>query len=145
MSQPVDSALSGVNINTDHSTDIIEAEPNDHAVQARTRQKAVINAFTNAQKNLAKDEILNVSTRSGSVQIFNIVTGEDAEGVTWVDIYLAGEVEGGDSHFRIFNPPTLVADNNGDVLVGKRRFRVDPVVAIAEVIAANGGRRRSRR
>lgn len=35
---------------------------------------------------------------------------------------------------RIFNPPNLMLDPTGDILIGTRRFRLDPLGAIAQVI-----------
>ena len=71
-----------------------------------------------------------------------------------VEVAVAG---GRRTHFRIFNPPTLVPDPTGPITkehadplgrVTVRRYRHDPIAAVAEIVARNGGairRRRGRR
>jgi hypothetical protein len=45
-------------------------------------------------------------------------------------------------NYRIVNPPTLVEDPAGDVIGGDgRRYRHDPLAAVAEVIGSLGGAR----
>lgn len=85
-----------------------------------------------------------VRTRRGDVMISKIVPGEDAVS-TWVDVTVAGETRGGDPNFRIVNPPTLVRDPQGDVILQSGTFREDPIAAIAEVIATHGGAQSSRK
>lgn len=58
---------------------------------------------------------------------------------SYVDVRLSGSTEGGDPNFRIVNPPTLVPDPLGDIVVNGATFREDPISAIAHVIAQNGG------
>lgn len=36
--------------------------------------------------------------------------------------------------YRIFNPPTLVRDGAGEIVVNGKRYREDPLGAVAEVI-----------
>lgn len=62
-----------------------------------------------------------------------------------VRIRLAGTPDGGDSNFCIINPPTLIPDPNGDVIVGTERFREDPLGALAIILAATGGAAERRR
>lgn len=50
----------------------------------------------------------------------------------------------GDPHYRIFNPPLLAEDPAGPVVVDGRRYRLDPVMAVAEVIARHRAGRGSR-
>lgn len=57
---------------------------------------------------------------------------------TSVEIRLSGAA-GGDPHFVIVNPPTLIPDPLGDVIVNGMRFREDPLRALAQAIADNGG------
>lgn len=55
------------------------------------------------------------------------------------------ETTSGDPHYRIFSPPLLAEDPAGPVAVDGRRYRLDPVTAVAEVIARHrAGRRGSR-
>ncbi len=75
----------------------------------------------------------------------------ETDDVSYVDVYADGATVGGDPHFRIINPPMLVEDPTGDIVVtgkspnGKpmtRTFREDPLGAIAEAIAGQGGAQR---
>lgn len=77
-------------------------------------------------------------TPHGEVHICD-VTSSESDGIGWVDVTVAGETVGGDPHFRIFNPPTLVPDPEGPVEVRGRRYREDPMAALACVIASQGG------
>ncbi len=82
------------------------------------------------------------ATPDGEVRIRSaVVTGDT------VEVWLEGETNGGDPHFRIVNPPLLVEDANGDVLLAHGRFRHDPVAALAYVIGSLGGatKRKGRR
>lgn len=82
------------------------------------------------------------ATPNGEVRIRSaVVTGDT------VEVWLEGETIGGEPHFRIVNPPLLVEDANGDVLLGQGRFRLDPVAALAYVIGSLGGgiKRKGRR
>lgn len=99
------------------------------------------------------DGVLSIQP-SGSdqtVAIGQVTYSQQDDTVPYVDVYTAGPTVGGDPHFRIINPPTLVEDPNGDIVVtskapnGKtvtRKYREDPVAAIAEAIAGQGGARR---
>jgi hypothetical protein len=85
---------------------------------------------------------LVVSTRYGSVSIadMRIVDGP-GNSPSWVDVTCQGEVVGGDQHFRIFNPPTLVEDPNGEIIGSDgTRYRQDPILAVVESVATNGGK-----
>lgn len=85
-----------------------------------------------------------VPTSRGAVHIARIDTHEEA-GRSWIDVHLDGDTEGGDPHFRIVNPPTLVRDPYGEIEVRGERYRDDPLAAVAEVIASLGGARSERR
>lgn len=85
-------------------------------------------------------------TRHGEVQLDTLTSHQDAEGNRWVEVMAGGgEVEGGDPHFRIFNPPLLVEDPAGPVERNGKRYREDPLAALAEVIGMNGGATRPKR
>ena len=81
-------------------------------------------------------------TPYGEVRIRSMEFHEDL-----VEVWLEGETAGGDAHFRIVNPPLLVEDPNGDVILANGRFRRDPVAAITYVIGSMGGaiKRKDRR
>lgn len=83
-------------------------------------------------------------TRHGVVHIERLEFGKEGE-VEWADVYLAGLVEAGDPHFRIFNPPLLVADPTGDIEVRGQRFRHDPMAALADTVAQYGGAQTQRK
>ena len=107
------------------------------------RAEQIGKAFRAAK--LDPGDVLAVSTPDGrEVHIAGLSIGENH-----VDVRLDGIPEGGDPSFRIVNPPTLVPDPAGDHIVRGQRFRVDPLTAIATVIAQSGGaaqkaRRRTR-
>lgn len=63
----------------------------------------------------------------------------DSDGLRYLEVWAGGQTEGGDPHFRVVNPPLLVPDPDGDVVVRGEHFREDPLAALAEVIGANGG------
>jgi hypothetical protein len=79
-----------------------------------------------------------VQTRFGRVEFESIEVHTDDDGGFWLDIRL-GSAAGGDCHFRIFNPPLLVQASDGDIKLGGDRYRMDPVQAVAEVVANHGG------
>lgn len=70
---------------------------------------------------------------------FTSIRAESADGEQWVEATVS-DPACGDPTFRVFNPPALVADPDGDVERGGVRYRSDPLAALAEVVAANGGR-----
>jgi len=79
-----------------------------------------------------------VPTSYGDVRIEKVTRQEDPWGVTWIEVWLEGG-SAPEPHWRIFNPPTLVRDPAGDVVIAGQRYRKDPLAAVAETIAANGG------
>jgi len=84
-------------------------------------------------------------TRYGEVQIGTVTVVTDAEGLDRIEVWLRGATQSGDPHFRIYNPPLLAEDATGPVEVNGRRYREDPVTAVAEVIARHGGARKKGR
>jgi len=90
------------------------------------------------------------STRRGEVAIGEIRhrPAENEKELDSVEVWLGGPVSGPPA-WRIINPPTLVSDPTGDVVLtdespnGRtivQRFREAPLEAIAEFIATNQGR-----
>lgn len=79
-----------------------------------------------------------VRTPQGNVHLARVEAGKDGD-VEWVEVWTAGDTEAGDPHFRIFNPPTLVPDPAGDVLLPSGTYREDPLAALAYVVAQYGG------
>jgi hypothetical protein len=107
------------------------------ASSAENRVRSIKRAHRAAK--LADGEVLAVTTPDGKeVHIAGLTVVEDGTR-SYVDVTLDGVPEGGDPSFRIVNPPTLVPDPTGDVVVRGMRFRNDPVGAIAMVLANNGG------
>jgi hypothetical protein len=110
---------------------------------AERRAHLVSRAFKDA--GVKKGESLTVATPGGEVHFETVTSNADT-----VSVHLAGTTAGGDPAFVIVNPPTLVPDPAGPILVNGMQFREDPLAAIATVIAAHGGaaqksnRRRSR-
>lgn len=90
----------------------------------------------------ASKDALVLRTRGGEVVVSAIKVGE-LNGVPVVEVWLNGATESGETHFRIINPPTLVRDPSGPIKrEDGRTFREDPLAALAEIVAGNGGRRR---
>lgn len=83
-------------------------------------------------------------TSRGVVHLTKLTAHKDGE-VEWVELHLADGTESGETHYRIFNPPTLVSDPAGDVEVNGRRFRLDPLAAVLEAVASNGGAEQQRK
>jgi len=90
------------------------------------------------------------STRQGGVTIgeirHNPANGEGE--LDSVEVWIGGS-HSGPPTWRLINPPTLVSDPVGDVVLTEdrpngrtniQRFREDPLEAIAEFIATNQGR-----
>lgn len=72
-----------------------------------------------------------VFTPAGPVTITALELAEDGQ---TVEVYV-GDPENGDPHFRIVNPPTLVRGARG-------ALEEDPLAAIAQAIADQGGAQR---
>lgn len=67
-------------------------------------------------------------TPHGTVQIARVEEGDGC-----VEVFLGGEPESGETHFRIFNPPTMSGG------------KLDPLQAVAEAIARHGGAQSTRK
>lgn len=85
------------------------------------------------------DGRMNFAVGNDNVVISDVQEGED-ETAAWVDIWTGGPRPA----FRICNPPMLVPDPEGDVEIEepvsegrtlKKRYREDPLHAVANVIA----------
>jgi hypothetical protein len=92
-----------------------------------------------------KGGVFATRTRGGEVHLEDVSAREDANGQVCVDVTLAGTTEGGESHFVVYNPPLLATDPTGPIEINGRRFREDPLAALAEVVALNGGARTEKR
>lgn len=107
--------------------------------ESRARARAVVSSWHEAGCPDA------IATSHGMVRIADIAL--DGEGT--VSIRLAGQPSGTEGHYRVVNPPLLVSDPTGDVVTANnRRYRRDPLAAVAEVIGGLGAaaaRRRRRR
>lgn len=103
----------------------------------RARARAVRRAFEAA--GLPPGDVLAVTVPDGrEVQIEALSVTEDGARSS-VEVRLAGSTEGGDPNFVIVNPPTLVPDPMGDKVIRGMRYREDPLRALAQAIADNGG------
>lgn len=126
-------------------------QPRTHADAATARARAVRDA---AASEMPGGEPYHAVTSTGPVVIHSIrFVPQDGDAPGYIEVFV-GRPEGGDPRFRIFNPPTLVPDPAGDVTreepgPGSRtrtvRYRVDPLAAVAEAIAVNGGRAKTGR
>lgn len=107
--------------------------------RSKVRGDAVAAAVREHRRLHGKDAPYARMTKAGEVQIREVRTLVDADGMTVVEVFVAGPTEGGDPHFRIVNPPGLVEDPGGPEVRGRRRFRVDPLAALAEIVGQHGG------
>lgn len=62
-----------------------------------------------------------------------------------MEIQVAGNTHRADPAYRVINPPRYVPDPDGDVEINRRRFREDPLAAVAYAIGQAGGARKDRR
>lgn len=106
---------------------------------ARLRSNAVRDAVENAPTRDDEGIVQAVAPSGQNVRIERIELSPESAETAYIDVYLAGQPESGDVHYRIINPPTLVPDRAGPVDIGGVRYREDPLAAIAHVIASNGG------
>lgn len=88
------------------------------------------------------EDPLCVVAPSGPVA-FTSITAQSEGSERWVEVTVA-DPACGDPTYRVFNPPALVPDPAGDVERGGVMYRRDPLTALAETVAANGGRRKGR-
>jgi hypothetical protein len=110
--------------------------------QAQARVQCVQEA---ADLALADGQIYAATVPEGEVKIQQVTSHSDGLGAWWVDVWLAGAILDGEPGFRIYNPPLLVPDPNGDVDVSGTMYRMDPMLALAQAIGANGGATKPRR
>jgi hypothetical protein len=89
-----------------------------------------------------KGKRTTVATTAGDVTIAGLSVGTD-DTCGWVDVQV-DDGQSGESHFRVVNPPRYVEDPAGDIEINGKRFRDDPLAALAFTIAQNGGARRRR-
>lgn len=54
---------------------------------------------------------------------------------THLEVWAPSQNPGDDPHLRIFNPPRYVPDPAGPLEMNGRRFREDPLTAVAELVA----------
>jgi hypothetical protein len=112
--------------------------PPDDISEARAdRARAVVDAYA------AAGCLAVVQTRHGVVRIA-AVTLESEDGYPYVGVRLHPD-PGRECDYRIFNPPLLVTDPDGDIITPGGRYRRDPVLAVAEVIGSLGAGATSRR
>jgi hypothetical protein len=134
---------------TDKLRDINEESPTPaEALQALASAKAQEVGVRWAEypgKNM--DGIASFQTRSGSAQIGAIRHVSNPDNLDAVEVWVGPQ--DGPPAFRLINPPMLVPDPQGSEVLTEfdpmrqrnivRRFRVDPLQAIAEVIASQNG------
>lgn len=106
------------------------------------RAKAVKDAFDNHRGKNERGELTIRSRKGGEVTLTNVKYVE-YDGVSCVEIW--GDDGAVSPSYRIFNPPTLVEDGLGDVEVRGKKYREDPLGALAEVLASNSAGKKVRR
>ncbi len=115
-------------------------------------QEARQRAAKRAERTLAawsdRDEgVPVIRTRRGQEVVLERVEfrTDEVSGVSYLDVSVGGDPEGGDPHFIVVNPPTLIQDPQGEHVAHGERWRVDPLAALAEVVASNGGAQSQKR
>ena len=124
-------------------------EPGKHAEKARDEPDAPANAQRRQAGNArarrvrqAAETVLSqghISRRTprGEV-VINSVELLTVDGMDYIEVYAAPGTASGETHFRIFNPPTGVRRPDGSI-------EEDPIGALAEVLALHGGARQAKR
>lgn len=113
-----------------------EANPNQAAGRgAQLRTTAVVDDFAERKAELAPGEPLTV----GGVTFYDI----RALGANGIEVFTAPDAV--ESHYRIFNPPTMVRRGDGDIPLRGRNFVEDPLAAIASVIRTDRENRKRAR
>ncbi len=104
-------------------------EPLNAAQVAAQRAARVVEAW--AEVDDGEGTPVTISTPAGPVVISRLELAPDGQTVeVWV-----GDPGGGDPHFRIVNPPTLVRGQGG-------ALAESPLAAVAQAIADQGGAQR---
>lgn len=89
--------------------------------------------------------MVTFATRHGEATIGDIQYFSNPESLDGVEVWI-GPNEGTPPTYRLINPPLMVADPLGDIILPDgntnrvRRYRVDPLHAIAEFIAMHTGK-----
>lgn len=110
-------------------------EPTAHELVYQIKADAVVEQFTNHPGRNSDGE-LQIGSPAGQVTFRQIET-RVVDDVAVVDIWLGGPLDG-EPDYRLINPPMLAEDPAGPVLIAGRRYREDPIAAIAEVLAHRG-------
>lgn len=134
---------------TDKIRDIREGSPTPaEALQAIARAKAKeVGSRWDSFLGKNMDGVASFQTRSGAAQIGGIRHVENVDNLDSVEVWIGPQV--GPPAYRLINPPMMVPDATGSEIITEydpvrqknilRRFRVDPLQAIAEVIASQNG------
>mgnify|MGYP001083386149 CR=1 FL=1 len=134
----------------DKLRDIREGSPTPaEALQAMARVKAkeVVSQWKGyGGKNM--DGVASFMTKRGEATIGGVEYHQDDEKLDSVEVWV-GKRQGPPT-YRLINPPMLVPDPVGEIVLTERdtlrqknvirRFRVDPLQAIAEFLAAQNGK-----
>lgn len=101
--------------------------------------KALLKAKAKKVKDAVKAKHGNgaftVQTRNGQVSFESLEIVTDVEGTDYLNVHLLGDTEGGEGHWRIYNPPTAVRNADGTLTE-------NPILAVAEALVRLGGRRK---
>lgn len=121
-------------------------KPDRGEKRSRERAEKVRDAFKERRKKKPRDEAdvaITVATPDGDVDLVSVEYKTDPEtGIGYVEVMVDSPTSQ-DPSYRIVNPPTYVEDPMGEVVLGDgKRYRDDPVAALAHTIAMNGGARR---
>lgn len=110
----------------------------DEKAKLRDRAKAVANAVAGLP-----DEPIFRMTKHGEVRMDSVEHKVDPAGIDYIEVRAPGAP---DPHFRIYAPPLLAEDPHGDVDLDGKKYRHDPILALAQVLARHGAaKKRGRR
>lgn len=122
----------------------METDPDVAALQRATeRAEQALGAWTLHLEE--GHDLYSTLTPRGQVELIRVEECLEANGLICLDVWVGGETESGDPHFRVVNPPLLVEDPAGGQEVRGRSFREDPLAALAQAIGEHGGAQLPRR
>ncbi|QEQ93601.1 hypothetical protein SEA_ZUKO_23 [Streptomyces phage Zuko] len=129
--------------------DIREGSPTPaEALQAISHEKAKeVESRWEQFPGKNMEGVASFQTRGGMAQIGHVQHVSNPDSLDYVEVWVGPQQ--GPPAFRLINPPMLVPDPQGSEILTEfdplrqrntvRRFRVDPLQAIAEVIASHNG------
>lgn len=120
-------------------------DPQEPEAAQRGAERAQRTAEAWAEHIVGQEEPTYIGQSARGPVVLESVQVVTEQGITWLDARTRGETETQDPHFRIVNPPLLVEDPTGPIVINGRTFREDPLAALAQAIGEHGGAMQARR